>query len=148
MLQLAKMLNTNITTQRPERRNKQVAPIDLLGHDPILHPLTPLDRLQLAAQGLSDVQPQDVTALVAEVVTAEAAVVNKMAGEVETMRQFMFTQGSNAAAPPTAILGILERMSALHRQRQGEFLKSAELLHRLAGPPIRPTVNVLAVSRA
>jgi len=45
-----------------------------------------------------------------------------MAGEVETMRQFMFAQGSNAAAPPTAILGILERMSALHRQRQSEFL--------------------------
>jgi len=42
-----------------------------------------------------------VTALVAEVVTGEAAVVNKMAGEVETMRQFMFAQGSNAAAPPT-----------------------------------------------
>jgi len=62
------MLNTNIATQMPKRHNKQVAPIDLLGHDPILHPVTPLDRLQLAAQGLGDVHPQDVTAIVAEVV--------------------------------------------------------------------------------
>jgi hypothetical protein len=142
------MVNANITTQRPERHGKQVAPVDLLGHDPVLHPLTPLDRLQLAAQGLSDVEPQDVTALVAEVVTGEAAVVNKMAGEVETMRQFMFTQGSGSAVPPEAILSLIERMSALHRQRQSEFLRSAELLHRLASPPVRPTVNVLSVSRA
>jgi len=115
---------------------------------PTLRPLTPLDRLQQAAQGLSDVEPKDVTALVAEVVTGEAAVVNKMASEVETMRQFMFTQGSGSAVPPEAILSLIERMSALHRQRQSEFLRSAELLHRLASPPVRPTVNVLSVSRA
>jgi hypothetical protein len=142
------MLNTNITRQRPERHNKQVAPIDLLGHDPILHPLAPLDRLQLAAQGLSDVHPQDVTAIVAEVVASEATAVNKMAGQVEQMNQLLLTQGSNFSVSPAAVLSLLERMSALHRQRQSQFLKSAELLHRLASPPVRPTVNVLSVSRA
>jgi hypothetical protein len=142
------MLNTNITTQRPERRGKQVAPIDLLGHDPILHPLTPLDRLQLAAQGLSDVHPQDVTAIVAQVVASEATAINKMAGQIEQMNQLFITQGSNFTASPAAVLSLLERMSALHCQRQREFLKSAELLHRLASPPVRPTVNVLSVSRA
>jgi hypothetical protein len=142
------MLNTNIATQMPKRHNKQVAPIDLLGHDPILHPVTPLDRLQLAAQGLSDVHPQDVTAIVAEVVASEAAAVSKMAGQIEQMNQLFLTQGSNFSASPAAVLSLLERMSALHRQRQSEFLKSAELLHRLASPPVRPTVNVLSVTRA
>ena len=142
------MLNANITKRTTERNNKQVAPIDLLGHDPILHPLTPLDRLQLAAQGLSDVHPQDVTAIVAEVVASEATAVNKMAGQVEQMNQLFLTQGSNFSASPAAVLSLLERMSALHRQRQSEFLKSAELLHRLASPPVRPTVNVLSVTRA
>jgi len=142
------MLNANITTQRPERHSKQVAPVDLLGHDPVLHPLTPLDRLQLAAQGLSDVHPQDVTAIVAEVVASEAAAVGKMAGQVEQMNQLFLTQGSNFSASPAAVLSLLERMAALHRQRQSEFLKSAELLHRLASPAVRPSVNILSVSRA
>ena len=142
------MLNANITKRTTERNNKQVAPIDLLGHDPILHALTPLDRLQLAAQGLSDVHPQDVTAIVAEVVASEAAAVGKMAGQVEQMNQLFLAQGSNFSVSPAAVLSLLERMSALHCQRQREFLKSAELLHRLASPPVRPTVNVLSVSRA
>ena len=141
------MLSTNITTQRPEGHSKQVAPIDLLGHEPTLHPLSPLDRLQLAAQGLSDVHAQDVTALVAQVVASEASAINKMAGRIEEMNQLFITQGSNFSASPAAVLSLLERMAALHRQRQREFLKSAELLHRLASPPIRPTVNVLSVTR-
>ena len=132
----------------PKRHNKQVAPIDLLGHDPILHPVTPLDRLQLAAQGLGDVHPQDVTAIVAEVVASEAAAVNKMAGRIEEMNQLFLSQGANFSVSPAAVLSLLERMSALHRKRQSQFLKSAELLHRLASPPVRPTVNVLSVSRA
>lgn len=142
------MLNTNIATQMPKRHNKQVAPIDLLGHDPILHTLTPLDRLQLAAQGLSDVHPQDVSAIVAQVVASEATAVNKMAGRVEQMNQLFLSQGSNFSVSPAAVLSLLERMSALHCQRQREFLKSAELLHRLASPPVRPSVNILSVSKA
>jgi hypothetical protein len=142
------MLNTNVTTQRPERHSKRVAPIDLLGHEPILRPLTPLDRLQLAAQGLSDVHPQDVTAIVAQVVASEATAIGKMAGRVEEMNQLFLTHGTSISVSPAAVLSLLERMSALHRQRQSEFLKSAELLHRLASPPVRPTVNVLSVSRA
>jgi hypothetical protein len=64
------------------------------------------------------------------------------------MNQLFLTQGSNFSASPAAVLSLLERMAALHRQRQSEFLKSAELLHRLASPPVRPTVNVLSVSKA
>jgi hypothetical protein len=89
-----------------------------------------------------------VTAIVAEVVASEAAAVGKMAGQVEQMNQLFLAQGSNFSVSPAAVLSLLERMSALHRQRQSQFLKSAELLHRLASPPVRPTVNVLSVSRA
>jgi hypothetical protein len=141
-------MHRNTIVRLQKNKTEPVTPAPVINFVPTLRPLTPLDRLQQAASGISEVRPEDVTALVAEVVTGEAAVVNKMASEVETMRQFMFAQGSNAAAPPTAILGILERMSALHRLRQSEFLKSAELLHRLASPAVRPSVNILSVSRA
>ncbi|MGA7744400.1 MAG: hypothetical protein ACLP66_08995 [Polyangia bacterium] len=107
-----------------------------------------MGRLQLAASGLSDVRPEDVTAMLTDIVVNEVAAVKKMAGRVEEMNQLFFSPRSNSAASPGDILTLLERMSALHRQRQSEFLKSAELLHRLASPPIRPTVNVLSVSRA
>jgi len=149
MLQLQMpMRKTRAIDQVPNNQHEQVAQIDLLSREPVLSPVSPLDRLQQAACGLSEVQPQDVTAILTDVVITEVAAVKKMAAQVDDMNQMLFSQGSNAAASPSAILMILERMSALYCQRQSEFLKSAELLHRLASPPIRPTVNVLSVTRA
>jgi hypothetical protein len=142
------MRGHNAIAQMPERQVEQDRSVDLLHHEPVLRPLTPIGRLQLAASGLSDVRPEDVTAMLTDVVVNEVAAVKKMAGRVEDMNQLFFSPRSNSAASPGDILTLLERMSALHRQRQSEFLKSAELLHRLASPPIRPTVNVLSVSRA
>jgi hypothetical protein len=142
------MRGHNAIAQMPERQVEQDRSVDLLHHEPVLRPLTPIGRLQLAASGLSDVRPEDVTAMLTDVVVNEVAAVKKMAGRVEDMNQLFFSPRSNSAASPGDILTLLERMSALHRRRQSEFLKSAELLHRLASPPIRPTVNVLSVSRA
>jgi len=149
MLQLQMpMRKTHTIDQVPKQQHEQVAQIPLLSREPVLSPVSPLDRLQQAACGLSEVQPQDVTAILTDVVITEVAAVKKMAAQVDDMNQMLFSQGSNAGASPSAILMILERMSALYCQRQAEFLKSAELLHRLASPPIRPTVNVLSVTRA
>ena len=149
MLQLQMpMRKTRAIDQVSSEQHGQLAQIALLSREPVLSPVSPLDRLQQAACGLSEVQPQDVTAILTDVVITEVAAVKKMAAQVDDMNQMLFSQGSNAAASPSAILMILERMSALYCQRQAEFLKSAELLHRLASPPIRPTVNVLSVTRA
>jgi len=141
------MLNTNIATQMPKRHNKQVAPIDLLGHDPILHPVTPLDRLQLAAQGLGDVHPQDVTAIVAEVVASEAAAVNKMAGQVEQMNQLFLTQDQISQHPQ--LLSVIARAHGSPSSPATErVLEVRRATSSFGQPTCQTTVNVLSVTRA
>jgi hypothetical protein len=108
--------------------------------------LSPLMRLQQAALGVGEVLPTDVTAMLAKIALQETGAVNKMAEESDQLKAMLLAEKPSSPASAEAIMDLLDRFSARHLQRQGELRKSLELLHRLASPPVRPTVNVLSVT--
>ena len=108
--------------------------------------LSPLMRLQQAALGIGEVLPADVTAMLGKVVLQETSAVNKMADEVDQLKAMLLAEKPSSPASAEALMDLLDRFAGRHMHRQSELRKSLELLHRLASPPVRPTVNVLSVT--
>ncbi len=108
--------------------------------------LSPLMRLQQAALGVGEVLPSDVTALLAKVALEENSAVQRMGTEVDQLKAMLLAEKPSSQASTEAIMDLLDRFASRHLRRQSELRKSIELLHRLASPPVRPTVNVLSVT--
>jgi hypothetical protein len=130
------------------KKRQQAPVIDAEQVDPGFAPesLSPLMRLQQAAIAVGEVQPSDVTAMLAKIALQETGAVNKMAEESDQLKAMLLAEKPTSPASAEAIMSLLDRFASRHLQRQGELRKSLELLHRLASPPVRPTVNVLSVT--
>lgn len=148
----ASMLSSTVMAKKisvvgPKKRQEPPV-IDAVPVEPGFDPesLSPLMRLQQAALGVGEVLPSDVTAMLAKIALQEAGAVNKMAEEADQLKAMLLAEKPSSPASAEAIMDLLDRFAARHLQRQGELRKSLELLHRLASPPVRPTVNVLSVT--
>jgi hypothetical protein len=93
------------------------------------------------------VLPDDVTAMLAKVALEENSAVMKMGAEVDQLKAMLLSEKPGSPASAEALMALLDRFASRHLARQGELRKSLELLHRLASPPVRPTVNVLSVTQ-
>ena len=147
------MLTSTVMTRKISAmgpRKERATPVidaEQVGPDFAPESLSPLMRLQQAALGVGEVLPSDVTAMLAKIALQETGAVNKMAEESDQLKAMLLAEKPSSPASAEAIMSLLDRFSARHLQRQGELRKSLELLHRLASPPVRPTVNVLSVTQ-
>lgn len=86
---------------------------------------------------------EDVMALVAAVMVAEASGVRAMGEHLDGLISMIFSPGSQVS--PSAAMDLVDRLSGVRERRQRELRRSGELLYNMVAPPAPPNLNVLAV---